>query len=103
MAAHLFDPKHVWTVAEAKAKLSELLRLAETQGPQRISAGKSFRVTPERLWQGARRRVTPLVQGLIWNTPCGIEPEVCGSRELAREISFITQEDDVLKRFTHDN
>ena len=36
-----------WTVAEAKAKLSEILRLAEEEGPQRIGLRRSFVVVPE--------------------------------------------------------
>ena len=45
------EPGRVWTVAEAKAKLSEVLRLAETEGPQRIGARKPFIVVPERVWR----------------------------------------------------
>ena len=37
------EPGRVWTVAEAKAKLSEVLRLAETEGPQRIGLRSAFR------------------------------------------------------------
>ena len=37
------EPGRVWTVAEAKARLSEILRLAETEGPQRIGKRSSFR------------------------------------------------------------
>ena len=36
-------PHRIWTVAEAKARLSEILRLAETEGPQHIGARKSYR------------------------------------------------------------
>ena len=39
----------VWTVAEAKARLSEVLRLAEEEGPQRIG-------TQEAIRRGARER-----------------------------------------------
>ena len=46
------EPGRVWTVAEAKAKLSEVLRLAETEGPQRIGARKHFVVVPESVWRG---------------------------------------------------
>ena len=45
------EPGRVWTVAEAKAKLSEVLRLAETEGPQRIGARKHFVVVPESVWR----------------------------------------------------
>ena len=48
------EPGRVWTVAEAKAKLSEILRLAETEGPQRIGARKPFIVVPEQCLAGAR-------------------------------------------------
>ena len=30
------EPRKTWTVAEAKARLSEILRLASEEGPQRI-------------------------------------------------------------------
>lgn len=43
--------KRVWTVAEAKAKLSEILRLAETEGPQYIGIKRSFILMPAKLWQ----------------------------------------------------
>ena len=39
-----------WTVAEAKAKLSEILRLAESEGPQRIGMRKRYVVVPEEVW-----------------------------------------------------
>ena len=38
-----------WTVAEAKARLSEILRLADEQGPQRIGVRRAFVVVSERL------------------------------------------------------
>ena len=41
-------PHRIWTVANAKARLSEILRLAETEGPQRIGARRSFVVVPDR-------------------------------------------------------
>ena len=43
-------PGRVWTVAEAKARLSEVLRLSETEGPQRIGTRKAFIVVPETVW-----------------------------------------------------
>lgn len=39
-------PQRVWTVAEAKAHLSEILRLAQSEGPQRIGIRRSFVVVP---------------------------------------------------------
>ncbi len=36
-------PQATWTIAEAKSRLSEILRLAESEGPQRIDVeGSSF-------------------------------------------------------------
>ena len=39
-----------WTVTEAKAKLSEILRLAESEGPQWIGMRKRYVVVPEEVW-----------------------------------------------------
>ena len=91
----------VWTVAEAKARLSEILRLSEEEGPQRIGARKSFVVVPESVWQGhesppksgargndksARK---PLGQWLVDNLPCGIELELPNRKETGRPIPFV--------------
>ena len=61
-----------WTVAEAKAQLSEILRLSETQGPQRIGIRRRFVVVPEGSWaelQPSRRM--PLGKWLVENWPRG--------------------------------
>ena len=39
-----------WTVAEAKTSLSDILRLAEEEGPQRIAAEMSFVIVPAAMW-----------------------------------------------------
>ena len=44
-------PRRVWTVAEAKARLSEILRLAEVEGPQQIGVRRPFVVAPAAAWQ----------------------------------------------------
>ena len=49
------EPNRVWTVAEAKARLSEVLRLAEEEGPQRIGARKPFVVVPAAVWEEKTR------------------------------------------------
>ena len=41
-----------WTVAEAKAKLPEILRRAESKGPQRIGTRKRYVIVPEDVWLG---------------------------------------------------
>ena len=79
----------VWTVAEAKAKLSEVLRLSEEEGPQRIGARKSFVVVPERVWQDRAPEPMPLGKWLVANTPRGTNLEVPHRRESSREIPFV--------------
>lgn len=44
------DRGKAWTIAEAKARLSEILRLAESEGPQRIGMRRSFVIVPEEDW-----------------------------------------------------
>ena len=87
-------PRRVWTVAEAKARLSEILRLAEEEGPQRIGARRSFVVVPERVWQDRTPPVKPLGQWLIENTPRGTDLEIPSRREGRREIPFVNDTDE---------
>ncbi|WMS45343.1 type II toxin-antitoxin system prevent-host-death family antitoxin (plasmid) [Acuticoccus sp. MNP-M23] len=42
--------QHVWTITEAKARLSEVLRRAEEDGPQRIGARRGYIVMSEAEW-----------------------------------------------------
>ena len=79
----------VWTVAEAKAKLSEVLRLAEEQGPQRIGTRRTFVVVPASVWSEKTQPRRPLGQWLVENTPRGTNLEVPGNRGSRREIPFI--------------
>ena len=92
-----------WTVAEAKAHLSEILRLAEEEGPQFISVGKTFVVVSEDEWRERqtdiewRRRVPepmPMGQWLVENMPRGIELELPDRRDPPREDLFSDREDE---------
>lgn len=50
----------IWAVTDAKAKLSEVLRRAKTQGPQRIGTKRPCYVVSEEDWQhmtGQKRNV----------------------------------------------
>ena len=76
----------VWTVAEAKAKLSEVLRLAEEQGPQRIGTRRSFVVVPTSVWSEKTQPRKPLGQWLVENTPRGTNLEPPRSRRSSRKI-----------------
>ena len=86
----------VWTVAEAKARLSEILRLSEEEGPQRIGTRKSFVVVPERVWREREEKPRkPLGQWLVENMPRGTNLEIPErSRRSRREIPFADWDDD---------
>lgn len=84
--------QHVWTVAEAKAKLSEILRLAETEGPQRIGVRRSFILVPSDLWQIKESPKKPMGQWLLENMSRAGEFEIPRNRKSKRKIPFI--EDD---------
>lgn len=43
----------VWPIAEAKARLSEILRLAEEEGPQQIGVRNTFVIVPRDAWEAA--------------------------------------------------
>ena len=60
---------HVWTIADAKARLSEILRLASTEGPQRIGAHRRYVVVPEDLWDKLNATARPLGAWLVENMP----------------------------------
>ncbi len=84
--------KRTWTVAEAKAKLSEVLRLAEEEGPQRIGLRRPFVVVPERVWREKSPPEKHLGRWLIENMPRGLNWEIPRDRRSNRPIPF--SEDD---------
>ena len=90
MATQQSSPQRVWTIAEAKAKLSEILRLAETEGPQRIGARKPFVVVPAAVWEEKAQPRKPLGQWLIENMPRGANLEL-PDRSSNRPIPFIDE------------
>ncbi len=85
---HKFPARQrVWTVAEAKARLSEILRLAEKEGPQRIGMRRAFVVVPADSWNPNRDKRKPMGQWLLENMPRGIELEL-PERSSNREVPF---------------
>jgi prevent-host-death family protein len=58
MGADAFNPKDSWTVAQAKARFSEVIEKARHQGPQAITRnGKSAVVIVDAaLWERTRKR-----------------------------------------------
>ena len=75
MTTQQAKPQRVWTVAEAQARLPEILRLAAEEGPQRISAGKSFVIAAERRQPVQAPPRKPMGQWLIENMPRGANLE----------------------------
>ena len=86
-------PQRVWTVAEAKARLSEILRLAEVEGPQTIGTRRPFVVVPAEAWYAKTPPRKPFGQWLVENVPRGTNLEV-PDRRSNRPIPFIDEEDE---------
>ena len=82
----------VWTVAQAKARLSEILRLAESEGPQRIGTRRPFILVPAAAWEDKRPPAKPLGQWLVENVPRGANLEV-PERHSGRPIPFIDEQE----------
>ncbi len=77
----------VWTIAEAKAKLSELLRSANNS-PQYIGTKKPYVVVPAEQWEKLQAPVEPMGQWLVDSLKeCG-ELELPDRKEPDREVSF---------------
>lgn len=89
MTAEHTKTQRTWSVAEAQARLPEILRLAAEEGPQRIGSGESFVIVAERQTAPAPPR-KPMGQWLVENMPRGIDLEIPSRRESGREIPFIT-------------
>ena len=71
MAGRHAEPRRVWTVAQAKARLSEILRLAEEEGPQHIGVRRPFVVVPAGDWYAQAPPRRPMGQWLVENMPRG--------------------------------
>ena len=84
----------IWTVAEAKGRLSEILRLAETEGPQHIGIRRSFVVVPAAVWHEKAPPRQPLGKWLVENVPRGLNLEIPSDRRSARKIPFSEQAPD---------
>ncbi len=85
-------PGRIWTVAEAKARLSEVLRLSEEEGPQHIGRRRSFVVVSAADWYAKTPRRPPLGQWLVDNMPRGTNLDPPGDRKSARTIPFAAGE-----------
>ena len=63
--------KQAWTIADAQANLAEVLRRAETEGPQYIEAATTFVVTPVEPAQDREEPELTLGQWLVKYAPRG--------------------------------
>jgi len=98
------QPEHqrTWTVAEAQSRLSEILRLAEEEGPQHIGADRPFVVVPAERWyaheqsHGLPHQQSRIHMGgwLVENMPRGFDLELPSRREPERPIPFLNQENE---------
>ena len=82
------ETQKVWTIAEAKARLSEILRLASEEGPQRIGAQTPYIVVPEAVWLALAKPRPPLGRWLAENLPRGYDLELPDRMEPDRPLPF---------------
>ena len=87
-------PPCIWTIVEAKARLSEILRLSETEGPQHIGTRRSFVVVPAHVWAEKEPQRKPMGKWLLENMPRGTNLEVPSDRSSRREVPFIADPDE---------
>ena len=79
--------KDAWTVSEAKAKLSELLRCADEK-PQYIGARKPYVLISVEQWEALTKPQESMGEWLVKNTVGLGELELPDRAEPAREIPF---------------
>ena len=83
----------VWTVADAKSRLSELLRRASREGPQRIGTRQQYVVVPAEVWDERSRSRPPLGRWLVEHLPRGVELPEIDRRDPPRPIPFQDDEE----------
>ncbi len=90
------DDYRMWKVRQAKAHLSEILRLAEEEGPQYIGENRRCVVVSAEQWHAkhhTHHTNQPMGQWLVENMPSGLSLDFEIDRRSDREIPF--QEDKV--------
>ena len=88
MSSKCSGTRRVWTVAEAKSRLSEVLRLAEQEGPQHIGRRRAFVVVPAGEWYAKTQPRPPMGRWLVENMPRGTNLDLPPDRRSRREIPF---------------
>lgn len=84
-------PEDIWTVAEAKSRLSEVLRRASAVGPQQIGVHRPHVVVPLDQWLALARPERKFGEWLVENAPRGCEIELPSRDDGDREIPFAEQ------------
>lgn len=106
MAIGTDGSRRTWTVAEARARLPEVLRLAEEEGPQQIGVRRPFVVAPASAWddrtaspdpaappEPASEPRMPLGQWLLEHMQIGVDLEL-PERGPDRPPPFVDDDDD---------
>lgn len=81
-------PEGVWTVAEAKSRLSEVLRRASEVGPQQIGRRRPHVVVPLDQWLSRAGPDRNFGRWLVENASRGCEIELPSREDGDREIPF---------------
>lgn len=76
-----------WTIAETKAKLSKILRLANEE-PQYIGTKKSYVIVTAKQWEKVSAPAEPMGQWLVKNLAELGELKLPDRKDLPREIPF---------------
>ncbi len=82
------NTSYAWTVAEAKARLSEILNLAKEEGPQIIGKRTEFVIMPKEQWLDLLDKKPSLGAWLVENMSLNIDLELPNRAEPEREIPF---------------
>ena len=81
--------KSTWTVAEAKAKFSEVLQKAQKEGPQRITrrGEEAVVVVSKKEWERKTKRKGTLLDFFknspLWGSEIEIPPRAKSTRKIA--------------------
>lgn len=59
----------VWPIAEAKVRLSEILRLAEEEGPQQIGVKQTFVIMSREAWEATEAPSMSLGEMIMKSRP----------------------------------
>ena len=81
----------VWTVAEAKARLSEIMRLADSEGPQFIGTRKPYVIIPAEDWNRLQTPRPHLGRWLVDNVTRGMNWEIPRDRQSYRPVPYAAE------------